>query len=132
MRKFRVNGIDRDSGFQTSIVIEAIDQDHAEGVAVGRGIAVQHVESLDADLDAVGFERLQQAVAGQDRRVLPPSLAPPTPQSPVFVMPPREYWRKFQWNVAQGVVTGLILWSLLVFCLSFCLFITGVSAVLGW
>lgn len=113
MRKFRITGIDRDSGFETSVIIEAAHQDAAEQEAVRRGIAVRHVEEVSPHLEAIGFERLQDAIRAQERASIPSIVLTPQqsrPSAPAFIMPPRDYWRAFERSVAKGVFFGLMTW----------------------
>lgn len=47
MNRYRITGIDRDSGFQTTIVVEAESQTDAESAAIGRGIAPRRIQPVD-------------------------------------------------------------------------------------
>lgn len=47
---FRLTGIDRESGYETSVVIEAGSENDAANEAIVRGISVTHVEAFDRSL----------------------------------------------------------------------------------
>lgn len=159
MRKFRITGIDRDSGFETSVIVDAVDENDAEIKAVKRGIAVRHCEEVVPDHAGHAAFRMGAAVAalgaatGWSRRrrsdahddgaeseppspEVPPPPQPPPPSDPqipppyipAFTMPPEIYWSKMRWAVANGVLGGLIIWSILAVGLWIVLAVIGAAA----
>lgn len=125
MRKFRITGIDGDSGFETSVVIEAKDANLAEMEAIRRGIAVRSCEVVIEPNDAA--TRLNQAMeqyrVGMNQAPPSPDFLQPPPQPPgewrtspppipAFTMPPPMYWKKLKDTIASGVFWGLMTWLL--------------------
>lgn len=114
MARYRITGIDRDSGFQTSIMIEAPDQDAAEREALTLGVAARDVEQVSPHLESIGYERLHEAVATY--RTAPSGTPPATGSLPVL---PQEAAKRLWLQVAAGVCVGLMLYSLIAVCASY-------------
>ncbi|MCC6909024.1 MAG: hypothetical protein IT430_13855 [Phycisphaerales bacterium] len=128
MRKFRINGIDRDSGYETTIIVEAGDPNLAEMEALRRGIAVRRCEQVndqfsEADQLERAMEQLRTASAAE--AVGPPIAASIAPV-PAWTMPPLQYWRKLERSIAKGVFFGLLAWALLPVVIIALLMVLGV------
>ncbi|GEM_PF-2889627 len=140
MRKFKITGIDRDSGFETTIIVEAGDANLAEMEAFHRGVSVHSCEVVVESNDAA--TRLNHAMEHYRASICqppsPPSAQPPPmPTAPdpkpvasasVFVMPPPMYWKNLQRSIAQGIFYGLLLWA--IFCVLAAFF--GFLALMAW
>lgn len=113
MAKFRITGTDRDSGFETSIIIEAPHQDAAEQEAIRRGIAVRHVEEVSPHLESIDLGRLQEVIAMYEHR--PEASVPSNPVLSVDGLSANRLWMQ----VAVGVCVGLLAYSLTVALLTY-------------
>lgn len=84
MRKFRITGVDRDSGFETTAIIEARDANLAEMEALRRGIAVRSCEVVIEPNDMA--TRLDEAMANY-RASMNPTQTLPAARAPVIIQP---------------------------------------------
>ncbi|MCC6907067.1 MAG: hypothetical protein IT430_03920 [Phycisphaerales bacterium] len=141
MRKFKITGIDRDSGFETTIIVEAKDRPAAVAEAEKRGVSAQRCEEVVADeLAAVGHERPAQAVAGMssaspwsrrrraagDGESSDASDAPPPPDEPpaqVTPLYPPQPFQPYQpdfimppplyWKKLKDTIASGVFWGLM-------------------
>ncbi len=131
MRKFRITGVDRDSGFETSIVVEAKDANLAEMEALRRGITARSCEVIVEPNDAA--TRLNAAMEGYRASMnQPPPLPPmekveaPAPFDPglvpIFELPHVQFWAELRGTIARGIFLGLLYWTLFLIVAPFALF----------
>ncbi len=130
MRKFRITGIDGDSGFETSVVIEAKDANLAEMEALRRGIAVRSCEVVIAPNDAA--TRLNEAMDRYRASMEPPPLPPLEKRAasapfdpglvPIWELPHVQFWAELRGTIARGIFLGLLYWTLFLIVAPFALF----------